>query len=317
VLDVDRVTVEQRRRVLNAGARALDKVRAGGQVDLEPEEELGLEAVIRFTARPAILITGGRFLDPPPPWGRLEEYREGIEATARSVGRIQIAGLPNVPYGGTGFLVADDVLMTNCHVARLFVDLAPDRRWVFREGLGSSVDFVEDPDTDPPVELAVEELIGFHERLDLALLRVSADAGGGPLPAPLTLMSEPPDSFEQRQLYVLGYPAPDPRNDPVALRQVFGDIYYVKRLQPGGFLVPPPGPAIRVPPCSAGTQDQDVFAHDASTLGGNSGSCVVDLESNLVAGLHYGGFYTKYNQAVALWTLTEDPMLTRAGVQFD
>jgi V8-like Glu-specific endopeptidase len=59
-----------------------------------------------------------------------------------------------------------------------------------------------------------------------------------------------------------------------------------------------------------------VMFHDASTLGGNSGSCVVDLESNHVIGLHFGGEYMHYNAAVALWRLVDDPLLTRAGVHF-
>jgi hypothetical protein len=315
----------EQRRLLQVGAQALDRIREDGKnADLLPEEELGLEAVVRFFARPAVLFRQGRFLEPPPPWGRLKQYRDGINVTARSVGRIQVPGLPTMPYGGTGFLVADDVVMTNCHVAQLFSVPQPPQRWVFQPAISPSVDFAEDPDagsgsaadSEPAVELVIEDLIGMHDRLDLALLRVSP-AGAGSPPAPLTLMSEPPGNLQGRQLYAVGYPAPDPRNDPIVLRQIFGDIYYVKRIQPGAFLDPLPGPVIRVPPFSVHTRDDEVFAHDASTLGGNSGSCVVDLETNLVAGLHYSGLYTKYNQAVALWTLVDDPLLTAAGVRFD
>jgi V8-like Glu-specific endopeptidase len=57
--------------------------------------------------------------------------------------------------------------------------------------------------------------------------------------------------------------------------------------------------------------------HDASTLGGNSGSAVIDLETNQVIALHFGGAYLRYNQSVALWPLADDPLLVRAGVQFD
>ena len=36
---------------------------------------------------------------------------------------------------------------------------------------------------------------------------------------------------------------------------------------------------------------ETVFAHDSTTLGGNSGSCVVDLgnDGRLVVGLHFAG----------------------------
>jgi hypothetical protein len=58
------------------------------------------------------------------------------------------------------------------------------------------------------------------------------------------------------------------------------------------------------------------FDHDASTLGGNSGSAVVDLETHQVIGRHFRGRYMDLNCAVALWRLAGDPLLRRAGVQF-
>ena len=56
--------------------------------------------------------------------------------------------------------------------------------------------------------------------------------------------------------------------------------------------------------------------HDAPRLGGDSGRCVVDLDSNQVIGLHFAGKYMQYNEAVALWRLVDDPLLTDAGVNF-
>jgi hypothetical protein len=315
--EFDDATMEQRRRILEAGVRALDKIDSQGeQAQLDADEETGLEAIVRFTLRPAIVVTNGGFADPPPPWGVLDEYRNGIEQTLRSVGRVQVAGIPDLPYGGTGFVVADDVLMTNCHVARLFCEAGPNQSWVFTPGVQASIDFVENPDADEPVELVIEEIIGIHDRVDLALLRMTVTSDRAP--EPLTLMSEEPEDLAGRQVYVVGYPAPDTRrNDPAVMHHIFGEIYYVKRLQPGAVLDPSVGPTLREPPCSQTTGDADVIYHDASTLGGNSGSAVVDLETNFVLGLHYAGRYTQYNQAVALWKLTEDPLLVRAGVTFD
>ncbi len=312
----DEATTAQRRQLFEAGKRALEKTREHGEnAALEPDEAIGLEAIIRFTGRPAILIRNGSFDTPAPPWENLDEFRDGIVEAATSVGRVQ-ANLPGFPYLGTGFLVADDVLMTNCHVARLFSEQA-NGSWQISEGRQPTVDFADNPDADPPVEFAIEAVLGIHERLDLALLRLASDGGGAAKPKPLTVMSEAPDPFENRQVYVVGYPAPDPRNDPVVMRQIFGDIYFVKRLEPGALLASSAGPVIAEAPCSAQTQAADVIYHDASTLGGNSGSCVIDLETNQVLGLHFAGLYTKYNQGVALWTLTEDPLLAGAQVNFD
>jgi V8-like Glu-specific endopeptidase len=50
-----------------------------------------------------------------------------------------------------------------------------------------------------------------------------------------------------------------------------------------------------------------VFSHDASTLGGNSGSCVVDLSQDglRVLGLHFGGAARAQNWAHAASRLSE------------
>jgi hypothetical protein len=129
-------------------------------------------------------------------------------------------------------------------------------------------------------------------------------------------MSRDPGPLAGRNLYVLGYPAPDYRNDAALQRSIFGDRYFVKRLQPGAAMAPPENAVMRLEPCSSGAEPHDVMFHDASTLGGNSGSCVVDLESGQVIGLHFAGKYMEYNEAVALWRLVDDPLLTRAGVNF-
>jgi hypothetical protein len=310
---------EERRRVLEAGARAVGRVRDEGEsVQLTPEEQSGLEAIVLFTARPALLLHEGEYGQAPPPWDeKLEGYRQDISRTALSVGRIQLPGLPQVPYGGTGFLVAPDVIMTNCHVARIFADLGPDQTWTFQEHVGACVDFVDDPDApDVHRELLVEGVIGVHDRLDLALLRVKPSDGDG-FGEPVKLASEDPGDLQGRSVYVVGYPAPDPRNDPVIQRTVFGDRYYVKRLQPGAIMAAPAGVQIRSQHCSPGAEEGEVIFHDASTLGGNSGSCVMDLENGQVIGLHFGGRYMEFNQAVALWTLVDDPLLAGAGLNWD
>jgi hypothetical protein len=324
VSDFDEATQEQRRRFLEAGARAAERVAANGDgVKLDPAEEIGLEAIIRFTARPAILIKNGDFDDPVVPWQDLMEHKQGILNTAGSVGRVQVQGLPDVPYGGTGFLVAPDVVMTNCHVARIFCALSGNGKWDFLGGVTASVDFVENPDADPPREFPVTEVIGIHDRVDLAMLRIDPENGsdGAEPPDPLPLASEEPEELDggsNRRVLLLGYPARDSgRNDPTVMRQIFGDIYDVKRLQPGELLDPVGDDLIAGPPCSQNTVVDDVIYHDSSTLGGNSGSCVVDLESNQVIGLHYAGLYTRFNQGIALWKLTDDPLLTGAGANFD
>lgn len=317
---VDAAISAERRRLLKLGAGALDALRTEGpSAPLSAEAQLGIEAIVSV-ARPALMLQDGAFGDPPPPWDDiLAPHRDSIRAAAMSVGRIGVPGLPQIPYAGTGFMVAEDVVMTNCHVARVFSQAGPDGEWSFQPGLQASLDFLEDPDArqaDGTVSgsLRIDQVVGIHPSLDLALLRVTPPETS--TARPLTLMSRDPDVLHGRNVYVVGYPAPDYRNDTMLQRSIFQDRYFVKRLQPGAVMAPPPGAIFRVEPCSAGTEADDVVFHDASTLGGNSGSCVIDLDSNEVIALHFGGQYMQYNVAVALWRLADDPLLSRAGVSF-
>ena len=66
-----------------------------------------------------------------------------------------------------------------------------------------------------------------------------------------------------------------------------------------------------------GWRDVNVFTHDASTLPGSSGSCIVDFEDRRVVGLHYGGRYKDQNYAVSLWKFREDAVLKDNGIVFN
>ena len=131
VASTDDAVTQQRKRLLEAGAQAIDLLAAEGEhAQLDAEQQSGLEAIVLVVARPAILMHESEFGEAPPPWNQLlEPFRQGIADASPRVGRIEVAGLPQVPYGGTGFLVAEDVVMTNCHVAMLFSQSSGDRRW--------------------------------------------------------------------------------------------------------------------------------------------------------------------------------------------
>jgi V8-like Glu-specific endopeptidase len=287
-----------------AGVRAATKLQEEGpDAEFTPEEVLGLEAIILIEGRPPILIQDGKFFPPPSQWAHLEEHRTSIEEAFRSVGRVEATGLPGLPFVGTGFLVADDVVMTNRHVAEVFSSQGAGNAWSFKPGMTARIDYAEEIGSVSPAEFALTEVIGVHDTLDLALFRVESTSPSGALaPEPLTISSTPP--AVTNEVFVVGYPAADPeRNDPEVMRRLFGNVYNVKRLQPGVI-----------------TRLIDVereLLHDCSTLGGNSGSCVIDLQMSQVVGLHYAGRYREANHAVALWQLTNDPLLTSAGVNFD
>lgn len=296
----------ERLRVLQDGRRALTKIRRAGRdrPGLTPAETIGLEAIILLEGRPAIRIQNGRFDPPPAQWSHLEDQRSSIEAAIARVGRIEVQGHPRLAWVGTGFLVAPDVIMTNRHVAVHFAEKGAGSGWQFIGGRQARIDLREERDEDLPAEYALNEVLHVDARVDMALVRVERQsAAGGDLPGPLTLQQRAPRRLRGREVYVIGFPAWDGRrNDPDEMQRIFSDVYNVKRLQPGtvrNWLV-------------LGRE----FKHDCSTLGGNSGSCVVDLESGKVLGLHFAGRYAKANEAVALWKLRRRRPLQRAGVKF-
>ncbi|MFP2926456.1 trypsin-like serine peptidase [Pyxidicoccus sp. 3LG] len=314
----ERITVKgqdaqetQRRaeEVLAAGIRGVNKLEEKGDAaDLTDEELMGTEAIVLLVGRPALFVTDNSFSVTPGPWStRLSEERTNIEANLRSVGRIEVSyGLGQVAMIGTGFLVAPDVVMTNRHVVQAFCEQAQGR-WSFMAGLTPAIDYLREREGTKQAGFRLVEVLGVHDSLDLALLRVTLESEpkGHPVPQPLLLAHEELAPPEGRDVYVAGYPASDNQGltPPQVLRDIFGGVYEVKRLQPGKVM--------------SINDARREFNHDCSTLGGNSGSCVVDLETNRVVGLHFQGSYRRANSAVALWKLVDDPLLEKFKVRFD
>ncbi len=283
-----------------AARRGVAKIQKdGAKAQLDDAERLGLEAVVSVYGRPALLVENGQFRPPQPPWEKLEQHRAAIETALKSVGRIEVTNHPTSDFVGTGFLVAPDVVMTNRHVAKEFLVGPPD--WPFEDGMSARIDFNEEFLAGEPREFEITGVVGVSQDDDLALLRI--DVSKGPAPAPLTLAAAPTVAAGN-DVYVIGYPVYDLREgvSAEALHRVFSDIYGIKRLQPGQVKsVDEPGRQI---------------VHDCSTLGGNSGSCVIDLASGTVVGLHRKGLYLQGNFAIALAQIQQHPLIRKAELRF-
>jgi hypothetical protein len=267
-------------------------IQNGPEARLTAAEGAALEAIVLPMGRPAILIQDGSFFPAPGAWKDvLEKNRPTIENVFRSVGRVEVAGHPDLAWVGTGWLAAPGVIMTNRHVAAEFA-LADGAGWKFTPQMSAWTDFNEELSASASRDVKLTEIIGIHPEFDLALLACES-CEAPPLPISST------GTQAGAQVYVVGYPAADGRrNDPDEMQRIFAGVYNVKRLQPG----------------EVRSVDGTRVVHDCSTLGGNSGSCVVDLETAEVVGLHFGGRYLQGNYAVALWELADDPLLRSAGV---
>lgn len=298
------VARETRTTILaSEGRKAIEKVlEDGAGARLSPTEEMALEAIVLVEGRPALLVTNGRFEEPPEEWKVLNDHREEIEATLGSVGRIEVTGHPSLDWIGTGFLVADGVVMTNRHVAKEF-SRRKGAGWTFESGMKARIDYVEELGARKPLEFSLTAVIGIHDTYDLALLKASRKTPAGVrAPEPLSL-AEKPRLRARGRVYAVGYPAWDGRrNEPAPMSEIFRDIYNVKRVQPG-----------EIARVAAARKE---FEHDCSTLGGNSGSCIIDLETKMVVGLHFAGRYRQANYAVILSKLRRDPLIRKAKIPF-
>jgi hypothetical protein len=319
------LTAEQQ-QVLADAEEALQRLATEGETaDLTDQQMIGLEAVIvPDGTRPALFVQdddvnplaveAGTWKD------SISALRDGIAAVAPSVGRINAEiGFPN--YAGTGFLVAPDLVLTNRHVLEALTggpDPQPNGTWRFLKPV--TIDFAAEFERDrrrvfkvTGVAFASPDRIAGRlnpANLDVALLTVEANNGSEALPPPLQLSRRLKSLSPQSELYVMGYPA-RPRDEVGAvLMRVFQDEYFVKRFAPG-FVE-------EGPDALDDGGHKRVFTHDSSTLGGNSGSCVLEfrLDGRHVVGLHFGGVKRAQNYAHSVARI-EEVLVTHGAVLED
>jgi endonuclease G, mitochondrial len=300
-------TAARGRTAANTAASALNKLAKDREDEMSKEEVFYAEAIILPKERPVVFIRKGVYEKIGPPWEKLNSAANSkrINPLIGAIGRIE---LPNsaLPYGGTGFVVGADLMMTNRHVARLFADGVGSR--IRYQAGNAAMDFKREigmPEPDPATLLKVVAVEMIHPYWDMALLRVEGLDGKV---KPLVLSVEDPEEIADRNVVVIGYPARDDRNDLDVQDRVFQRTYNVKRLQPG---------LIRE---RANIQSFEnrvrALTHDSSTLGGNSGSAVIHVATGQVVALHFAGVYLKSNYAVPTYELARDARVVRLRLNF-
>jgi endonuclease G len=260
------------------------------------QKRANFEAIILSIARPSLLVRNGTYVEPQSESRKVLEIirgfkRPAIDEVIARTGRVEFSNVPNLAYVGTGWVVEKPsertaIIVTNRHVAKEFA--AADGRGGYRfntlpnfRDYEVKVDFLKEYNEQASREAAVLRVVfmaGDNDP-DIALLEAENDflKDLSPMefsPSKLTL---------DTRLGVVGYPAYDSRSDPDDVAKYFGDIFDVKRFAFGNV---------------TGIGDHPEFTHDATTLGGNSGSCVFDRETGKAVGLHFAGNYKIANYAV-------------------
>ena len=288
------------RTIVGDARRGLEKLEAAADGMLDQREAVAMEAVLLTRGRPAVKVLGAALEDinTYPELGIWAELAAAHMAnliavtSATAAVRVTDTLLDNRTWvQGTAFLVAPNLAVTNRHVLfpalqgtrlarrvpgtttarlkgeyRVLLDFAFDsgapRAVVYRI---TGVPFVAD-DADP---------------VDAALLAVERVEGAEPSPLPVSRENV----FDIDRLYIVGHPG---RVQSVSddVFAVFGEPDERKRVSFGNLLDPV-------------VQGQVHVVHDASTIGGYSGSGVVGFAGPEVRALHYWGDALEGNRAIA------------------
>ena len=260
------------------------------------------ELVALSQGRPAILIKNDDYDLTPhetlPDVLRnlLSDNRSQIKTAIRGVGRIEVSNHPLRSWVGTGFVLTApdgrDIVVTNRHVAIEFAYRRPDGDYQFVDGLlngsrvTSALDIKEEVSSvsgDTSMSIPIVEVLHIEDSPgpDLAFLRLAVPSHSSGV-SRLKLANR---VDERSPSAVIGYPAKDTREtDLNIVLDLLGDVYNKKRIAPG----------------VTKSISESTVSHDCSTLGGNSGSPLIDLRTGEVMGLHYGGtFPNPVNHAVS------------------
>jgi len=292
-----RIDIGERRKVINKiGVQKIidtDGIFNNLTVDGAPvETDMELEQIIRVFKRPSLLIQQGMF-DPSPSsrWNielmnAMPVLREGIPA----IGRIEVKNHDSKDWIGTGFLIEDDMIITNRHVAKEFTHVSTPFSWRTNDDgkrIQGRIDFREEHKQPEEEEFKFSEVVymGKEDGPDIAILKCP---GASNKIQPLKLGNETePDNV----VVTIGYPWKDSRGLAAledVLKRIFNNIFGVKRLAPGKIIDIKDG----------------IIRHDCTTTGGTSGAPVIDLETGHVVGIHFKGS-RKFNSAIPVAIIRE------------
>lgn len=216
-----------------------------------------------------------------------------VEPLFPLVGRIDVDNYPiALPYLGTGWLVDRDLVVTNKHVAEL---MAQEEDGIFRfrpgrlgEKLSVKLDSLHELGSSKRRVRKIRRVLWIDsDGTDIAFIQLeesSSDDG----PPKIELATS--DAAPGTGVVVIGYPAkapPDVIPNQEWMDRIYGGVYDVKRIAPG----------------LMGATNQGSATHDCTTLGGNSGSVVVDTKSGKAVALHFAGLYLIENYGVPASTI--------------
>ncbi len=293
-------------RVADVTGHELRRLEAAQVVGIDPEREFVLETIVR-RERPVLFVqkdwlnTTDVFADGEEAKALIKDLSAGesiIKPLMPLIGRIDVVNFAGLDFVGSGWLVAPDVIVTNRHVASLIARW-DGRQYAFNQGIGGkrlegafNCRREAGDEDDNQRSFAITEVLYIEPesgRYDIAFLRVKRSSDGS---KPDRILIADSNASADTKVVVIGYPARAPSNiipDQQLMEQLFRGRYNIKRAAPGFTM----------------TDEAGSTRHDCATLGGNSGSTVIDLKTGRAVGLHYAGLYAEANYAVRASVLND------------
>ena len=258
------------------------------------------------------LKKGMAFGASPMALGGLPMSLAAIKPVYDAVGRIGFAqeGKPTGEEDafGTGILISDIHVLTNRHVWEMFKDrLAGDQ--------GAGIEFHAEKDKDKTDFIAFDgaEPVCIHGQ-DAAIFTLSRKPEAR---APVTFAPRPMKQLNDLEVVVVGYPQAHRMTPDIAAVTEDNPIFGVKRYSEGKIfrhstdIDTPYGVEAAVSEIINPARTLRAICHNASTLGGSSGSAVICKKTGDLVALHFG-YDTAYdweeatNFAIAGDMLAED-----------
>ncbi len=307
--------------LLRETQRTMRKLDTDPGSPLDPRDEMTLEAIVLTDGtRPSLLVRGGS-VDPAHPMAgswhdQLVATADRMRSVFAAVGRVEPRGATGKNYFGTGWVVdaSKGLVLTNWHVLEKIWQRFSHRiqrvGTTFRILDDVFIDFVGESNAATVNRFKVVEATPSgvdgvsYARLDAAVLRIEPTEHSEPEPPqaiPVVASLDGPRG-NLASFCVVGFPGPTPFAAGVhegvdwtwVNSTLLGSAVGVKRLAPG----------LAHRPLGSFTGDprEWVFGHDPTTLGGNSGSPILDWNALTPNGfgLHFAGASVDTNVAHAI-----------------
>ena len=283
--------------VLSMGAKTL----LSGKPNLRPLKSGLSRAEAPGVIFPASPMLAGNVAAPLAPAGQLAAaqlqmlsgpyavLRDAYQATGR-IGYAQ-EGIPTAEdYSfGTGFLISDRHVMTNRHVHGTY------GHYLLDKSDPGGIEFIAEKDKD------ASDFVPFNGEPPLLLsgLDIAIYTLAKPVTNRQPIAIEPlhTDASDGQEIVVIGYPDTLTPNEPEILAVVEEDpVFAVKRLSQGRIFRhstdtdAPFGVETSVDENNKTRFMMPAICHNASTMGGSSGSPLLHIQNGTLLGVHFAGF---------------------------